>query len=144
MNDLASDDFAALRADLAGVWGPFRLGKAITCIKSVFKFGIENGLTESPTRYGSQFAKPSKSVLRRHRAASGKNLLDAEEVRRMLKAASTPLKAMILLGINCGLGNSDIADLRQSHLNLETGWLDYPRPKTGIERRCPLFHDLEG
>jgi integrase len=25
------------------------------------------------------------------------------------------------------------------NVNLETGWVDYPRPKTGIARRCPLW-----
>jgi hypothetical protein len=42
------------------------------------------------------------------------------------------LRAMILLGINCGLGNSDCAGLSHSHLDLERGWLDYPRVKTGF------------
>jgi integrase len=46
---------------------------------------------------------------------------------------------MILLGINCGFGNSDCANLPLSALDLDAGWLDYPRPKTGINRRCPLW-----
>jgi integrase len=49
------------------------------------------------------------------------------------------MKAMILLGINCGFGNSDCGTLPLSALDLERGWLDYPRPKTGIARRCPLW-----
>jgi len=46
---------------------------------------------------------------------------------------------MILLGINCGLGNSDCANLEFRHLDLKLGWLDFPRPKTGVARRCPLW-----
>jgi integrase len=46
---------------------------------------------------------------------------------------------MIYLGINCGLGNHDCAMLRFDHLNLQRGWVDFPRPKTGIDRRCPLW-----
>ena len=60
-------------------------------------------------------------------------------MRRILDKAGIPLKAMILLGINAGLGNTDIAKLPSSAVDLAREWLDYPRPKTGIERRCPLW-----
>ena len=43
------------------------------------------------------------------------------------------MQAMILLGINAGLGNRDCAKLEFGHVNLKTGWLDYPRPKTAID-----------
>src|SRR5262249_52355169 len=69
----------------------------------------------------------------------GPRMFEADEIRRLLAAAGTPLKAMILLGVNCGLGNSDCGQLPQSALDLERGWLNYPRPKTGIDRRCPLW-----
>ena len=46
---------------------------------------------------------------------------------------------MILLGLNAGLGNSDIGNLQKAHLDLKAGWLDYPRMKTGLPRRVPLW-----
>jgi integrase len=46
---------------------------------------------------------------------------------------------MLLLGINAGFGNADCANLPLSALDLERGWVDYPRPKTGIARRAPLW-----
>jgi integrase len=46
---------------------------------------------------------------------------------------------MILLGVNCGFGNDDCGTLPLSALDLERGWLNYPRPKTGIGRRCSLW-----
>jgi integrase len=49
------------------------------------------------------------------------------------------LRAMILLGVNLGFGNTDCAELTYTGLNLDTGWLDFPRVKTGIARRCPLW-----
>ncbi len=42
---------------------------------------------------------------------------------------------MLLLGINVGLGNADVAKLPVSAIDLEAGWLTYPRPKTGIVGR---------
>jgi integrase len=66
-------------------------------------------------------------------------MLEASQLRRLLDAAGVPFKAMILLGVNCGFGNHDIATLPLSALDLEGGWMDFPRPKTGIPRRCPLW-----
>jgi hypothetical protein len=46
---------------------------------------------------------------------------------------------MVLLGINCAFGNADCGNLPRSAVDLGRGWIDYPRPKTGISRRCPLW-----
>lgn len=139
VDDLASDDFEALRADMARVWGPVRLGNEVQKVRTAFKYAFECGLLDRPVRFGPQFRKPSASVLRRHRAARGQRMLEAFELRRLIELAPTPLKAMILLGVNCGLGNHDIAALPISAIDLRSAWLDFPRPKTGIQRRCPLW-----
>ena len=139
VDDLASDDFESLRADIAKVWGPVRLGNEVQWVRTVFKYGFESALIDKPVRYGPQFKKPSKSVLRKHRIASGKRLFEAGQLQTLIDAAGVPLKAMILLGINCGFGNADVANLPQSAVDLEGGWIRFPRPKTGIERRCPLW-----
>jgi integrase len=49
------------------------------------------------------------------------------------------MRAMILLGINCGFGNADCGNLRLAARDLERGIIDFPRPKTGIGRRCILW-----
>jgi integrase len=116
-----------------------RLGNTITRVKSVFKYALDNGLTERPIRYGGEFKKPDKAVLRRHRAANGTKMLEADELCRLIDAASVPLRAMMLLGLNAGFGNHDNATLPLSALDLDAGWVDFPRPKTGIARRCPLW-----
>jgi integrase len=46
---------------------------------------------------------------------------------------------MLLLGINCGYGNSDVGTLPLDKIDLENGWATYHRPKTGVKRRCPLW-----
>jgi integrase len=139
VDDLAADDFEKLRADMAERWGPTRLSNGITRVKSVFNYAFDNHLTEKPVRYGGEFKKPDKAVLRRHRAANGTKMLEADELRRLIAAAPVQLKAMILLGANAGFGNHDNASLPLSALDLEAGWASYARPKTGIERRCPLW-----
>lgn len=115
------------------------MANEITRIKSVFKYAYDNGLLDKPVRYGSEFTKPDKSVLRRHKATNGKKLIDAKTIRRLIDSADPPMKAMILLGISAGYGNTDCANLQQSMI--EGDWIDFPRPKSGIERRTPLWKE---
>jgi integrase len=90
-------------------------------------------------RFGPGFARPSKKTYRLERARQGPKLFTAVEIRRLLHAAGASMKAMMLLGINAGFGNADCGNLPLKALDLERGWIDYPRPKTGIPRRCPLW-----
>jgi len=137
--DLDPADFAALRNKAAKRWGPHRLKKLIQAVRSAFKHAFDAGLIDRPVRFGPGFKRPTLKVLRLHKAGQGAKLFTAEEVRRMIDAADLPLKAMLLLGINCGLGNADVGTLPVSALDLDSGWVTYPRPKTGIGRRCPLW-----
>jgi integrase len=139
VTDLGPDDFAALRRKLAKRWKPLTLGNFIQRVRVLFKHAADNDLIDRPVRYGQGFKRPSKKTLRLERARQGHKLFTREEIQRLLQAASVPLRAMVLLGVNCGLGNADCGRLPQTAVNLERGWLDYPRPKTGMERRCPLW-----
>jgi integrase len=137
--DLGPDDFASLRNRLTGVWGATRVGVEILRVRCVFKYALDTGLIDRPVLFGPGFKGPSQKTLRLHRAKQGPRLFTAVEIQAMLGQAGTPLRAMILLGINCGFGNADCGTLPLTALDLEAGIVDYPRPKTGIPRRCPLW-----
>jgi integrase len=137
--DLEAADFAALRNRLAKRWGPVRLGNGIQRMRSVFKHALDAGLIDRPVRFGPGFVRPSKKVIRLHRAGQGPKLFTADEVRRLVAAADVQLKAMILLGINAGFGMADCGKLPLSALDLPCRWVDFPRPKTGIGRQAPLW-----
>ena len=139
VDDLLPDDFERLRVDLAKTRGPVALGSEITRIRVLLKYAFDQGLIATPVRYGQSFRKPSKKVLLQHRSGKGPKMFEASDLRKLLEAAGAPLKAMILLGINCGFGPTDLARLPFAALDLDAGWADYPRPKTGVHRRCPLW-----
>jgi integrase len=139
VDDLRPEDFAALRSSLARKWAPTTLGNEVQRIRVVFNYSWQAELIEKPIRFGPSFHRPSKRTLRQHRQSKDRKLFSPNEIRDMLTAASAELKAMILLGINAGLGNRDCAKLEFKHLDLVGSWLDYPRPKTGIERRAKLW-----
>jgi integrase len=139
VTDLRPDDFAKLRNRLAKKCGPHRLGTTVQCIRCVFKFAYDQELINAPVRYGQTFSRPSKKTFRLHRAQRGKKLFTRDEIHKLLGAAGPQLKAMILLGINCGYGNEDCGTLPMSALDLDHEWVEFHRPKTGLERRCPLW-----
>jgi integrase len=139
VDDLIADDFRQLRAQIARKWGPIRLSNEIQRVRSVFKYGFDAGLLDTPVRFGPDFKKPSAKVLRQNRAKAGPRMFEREELLALLDKAGINMRAMILLAINGGLGNADVAALPLSAVNLKTGWLTYPRPKTGIERKIPLW-----
>ena len=141
VEDLAADDFGRLRATLAKGWGPVTLGNEIQRIRGLLKFGYDEGLIDKPIRYGQSFKRPGRKVLRKARHTNGKRMFEAHEIRAMIEAAGPQLKAMILLGLNCAFGNADCGTLPKKALDLRRGWIDYPRPKTGVARRCPLWRE---
>jgi integrase len=139
-SDVGPDDFSSLRVKMAKRWGPERLGsKLIQYTCSLFKHAFDARLIATPVCFGPGFKRPSRRVLRVQRAERGPKLFTAEEIRRLLESAGVQLKAMILLGINCGFGNADCAALPLSAVDLDAGIIDFPRPKTGIPRRAVLW-----
>jgi integrase len=137
--DLTPADFTALKNHMSSKWGPVRVGDFVQQIRSVFKHALESELIDRPVRFGPGFARPSAKTIRLHKAKMGPKLFTADELRRLIGDAREQLKAMLLLGINCGFGNADCGNLPLSTLDLDRGWVDYPRPKTGIPRRCALW-----
>lgn len=138
-DSLTADDFRRIRADTARHWGPVRLANEITRIKGIFRYGYDAGLLDKPPRYGPEFKKPSAKVLRQNRAKRGLRMFEREELLALLDAVPPVQKAMVLLAINGGLGNYDVAHLPLKALKLKPGWLVYPRAKTGVERKIPLW-----
>ncbi len=80
-------------------------------IRTVFRYGYDAGIIDKPVRYGPEFVKPSEAEIRKHRAKSGKRMLTPEQCRQLLATADGQMRTMILLGLNCGFGNHDVATL---------------------------------
>jgi integrase len=139
VSDLRPDDFASLRKRMAQKWGLQRLCKTIQFVRCAFRYAFEAELIDRPVRFGPDFRRPSKKEFRVHKAKQGPKLFTQQEVRHVLEAAGVQLRAMILLGINAGFGNSDCGNLPQAAVDLERCVIDFPRPKTGIGRRALLW-----
>ncbi len=110
----------------------------------MFKWGAESELIPSLPNFGPDFKKPTRTVKRRDQqqrqaVRGGKLDFSTIEVQSLLKASSGWLRASILLGINGGMGNADCGRLSTTFLDLDSGWYDLAREKTGIPRRFRLW-----
>ncbi|HKB01714.1 MAG TPA: hypothetical protein VKD90_05820 [Gemmataceae bacterium] len=139
VSDLRPADFGKLRATVARTLGPAALSKFVTLTKTIFAFGFDAELMAAPVRYGGEFDKPPKKLMRLVRHQRGRRLIPAADLWKLLDAAGVQLRAMLLLGINAGFGQKDCSDLQRSALEIRPAWIDSPRLKTGISRCAPLW-----
>jgi hypothetical protein len=114
----------------------FPLKNEVNRCRMVLKYALDRDLVEKPIRYGRTFDRPSAKSLRKARNEAGRRLLNSERLRRILDAldgkpvaengidepitlkADRALKAITLLRVHTGFGNTDAAMLPQSALNL--------------------------
>jgi integrase len=101
-------------------------------------------LIPTAPRYGDEFSPPSRKEQRRKRAKDGRKDFTAEQIRSILTHCHPPMKAMVLIALNGGVGNLDLANMQFSHLTdiaVDPIVVDYPRGKTGAPRRFFLWQE---
>lgn len=136
VEDLRGDDFDKFRAELAKTNGLVGLTNQITITRMIFNYAWKADLIEKPICFGANFSRPPKNAVRRQRMP---RMFEAAEIRRMIDKARLVMKAMILLGCNCGFGGADVGRLPISAMDLDEGWVDFPGPKTATDRHIPLW-----
>ncbi|MBP87252.1 MAG: hypothetical protein CMJ64_11110 [Planctomycetaceae bacterium] len=141
VDDLAPDDFEKLRAKLNKELSIVTVKNEINRCRIILKYAHDQQKIEKPVAFGQSFDKPSARALRKLRNEAGPKLFAANELTPILAEADPWMRAMVLLGINGGLGNTDCANLPKSAIDFESGWLMYPRPKTEVQRRIPLWQE---
>jgi integrase len=141
--DFEPTDFSEMKRRFPLEWGVHRCAREIQGVRSIFQYGMQQGIIKKVVLFGADFCKPNKKEVRLDRAEkktkNGLKMFDADEIRSLLDAAGVQLKAMIHLAGNCGFGPTDLGSLTFNVIDLDRGIVDFPRPKSGIERRCPLW-----
>lgn len=134
-------DFQKLRNAMVKQYTPAVCRVNMTRVRQIFKWAFDQRLIEKPVFYGAGFKSPTKAMVRKVRNQKPKKLFDNEQVQLLIKNSSPALRAMILLAANTGMNNADLGNMQFKHLDLKTGWLDYPRHKTHVQRRAPLWSE---
>lgn len=154
---LKPDDFKKLRTTFAKGCNLVTLGSKINRARVVFNYAITQRLIDKAVDYGDSFDKPTPLNLRLEKNSLPPNMFSRDECLMIIAAlegkpltiegldapllwpACPVMLSMVLLGLNCGFGNTDCSSLPKSAVNLKTGWVEFARVKTGIKRRIPLW-----
>ena len=142
IKELTPRDFTRVRNKWKGKYSGTSIDRKVIGTRSLFKWGWESDYLEKPIKFGPDFKGSSARDKRKAKYEQGRRDIEAKDLRKILKAsekANAKLHAMILLGINSGFGNTDVAELHKNYIDLPKGFIDYPRPKTYIERKCKLW-----
>lgn len=140
LSELGPPHFAKIRAELSKTMKPATLKGQLIRLRSIFAHAYEVGMVSQPLRYQTSLKAPTARLMRQagveRRTAK---MLTASEIRALTGVAGRYMAPAIWLGINCGLGNTDICNIRWS--DIHGRWLDFPRPKTAVDRRSYLWNE---
>ncbi len=139
VEELRSADFLSYRESVLKRKNIVGTGNEVTRVKTVFKWGFENDVLATPVKFGASFCRPSKKAIREHRYRQGAKLLTPEEIWLLTDEMGLHYRAMVLLGINCGFGNSDCNQLLIEEVNFNDGLVCGLRPKTAVLRYATLW-----
>ncbi len=108
-----------------------RLNLHIGAMKALFHWARRNDVLQDIPNIGAV----SRSKIVHHEMYT----FSSDQIKKLLRAANSKMKAMILLGLNCGFGCMDCARLKWTDLDLDNGRVQLPRSKTGVPRNLPLW-----
>ncbi len=110
-----------------------RVNNYISAFKAMFHWAVENQLVNKV---------PNLSAVKKlPQSKAPKPVFTPGEIRHLLDHANLKMRAMIWLGLNCGLGCTDCAELLWEDLDLDAARINFPRPKTGVARYLPLWKE---
>jgi len=153
---LRPPDFTKLRAGILDRYeSPTVVNRKLTNVRSCFKWAAEEEIIPHPVAMG-RFKKLARGEFRERRHGLGRQTYTAEEVRALLDAArngtegsgrskgvnaSLALEAFILLGINGGFTQAEVAGLTVADVDLDARMIDSVRHKSQVFRKVPLWEE---
>mgnify|MGYP003663020968 CR=1 FL=1 len=139
IDSLGPNDFQAMRAKFPDSWAPATVNGRIRDVSSVMKFAYDIGAIDRRINTGINFKRVSNKRQRLHKAKQHAKEFTAAEIHALLEHSPKQLKAMILLGINCGYGPADCGRLRIEQIDFKKRWLAGLREKTAVARAAWLW-----
>jgi len=108
-----------------------RINLNISIMKTMFHWARKNDVLDYIPNID---AVSSVKIIHKQR-----HVFTSEEIHRLFDFADVQMRAMIWLGLNCGFGYTDCAELKWNDLDLVNGRVKLARKKTGVSRDLPLW-----
>jgi len=134
VSDISTADLSAYREKLIKQRkATTTVNNHVAAIKAMYHWAMEHEMiTSMPNLKAIKKVTPSKVT---------RPTFTTEQIKTLLGHANPQMRAMIWLGLNCGLGCTDCAELLWQHVDLDTARIDFPRGKTGVGRNLPLWQE---
>ncbi|MFH1614590.1 MAG: site-specific integrase [Planctomycetota bacterium] len=107
------------------------INNRIAAIKAMYNWALDNEIIVNPPNL--------KAIKKITKINKNKFTFTTDQIQKLLENADRQMKVMILLGLNCGLGCTDCAELKWENIDFENSRIIYPRGKTGISRNLNLW-----
>jgi integrase len=128
---LALRDPANAAAGETHVLGSVTVRKRLARLKNLIEWAYETGHLAALPRNLKGFAKMRNTAGELDAEKTDAELFwTVDECRQLFRAATTRTRLYVLLALNCGYTQTDIATLRHAHLDLDAGTITRPRHKT--------------
>jgi len=132
VSDISTVDLQNYRNKLINTRkSPNTINNRVAAVKAMYNWALDNEIIDTAPRL-----KAVKKITLRKRE---KPVFATRQVQALPEKACVQMKAMIWLGLNCGFGCTDCAELEWENLDLENGRVRMPKGKTGIDRNLPLW-----
>jgi len=134
VDEISTIDLQHYRTKLLGKYNSSSgVNLNIAIMKAMFHGAKKN---EALTHIPNIDAVSKVKVVRKERP-----IFTSHQIEKLINGSSKQLKAMLLLGLNCGFGYTDCSNLKWSHIDFDSVRVKMPRVKTGIDRDLPLWKE---
>ena len=110
---------------------PSTINNHVSVIKAVFHWAENNQIVSKIPNIKILKKIPIKKTK--------KQIFTTDQINALLSNANAKMKAMIWLGLNCAFGCTDCAELLWENIDFDNKRVNFPRPKSGVERNLPLW-----
>ena len=141
LESITPHDFRRYKNSLPASWAANTTNNHLRYTRAICKYANDIEATPHALNYSRSLALVPRKVIRKEQAKKPAKEFTAEECWRLLDAAGTPMRAFILLGLNCAYGTADIGRLEVSMIDFDNQWLGEMRGKTGEARGAWLWSE---
>lgn len=118
---------------------PSTIRRRMIYVDAFAAWAVKAGHLTRPWKFGPDWRKPSDSEITTSAADSDKAYSPAQLRDAFRRVRKLPLlRAAGYLGLCCAFSPKDVAHLPESAVDLATGFVTFPRGKTGVARLCWL------